>query len=174
MDASHIQHDHYLPCISRRTFLFTALSLVSLTAVDPLSIVHAAQRDAGLDTFMQVSKLVSKESLDPVTGAALYQALRQADQDFDANLSKLAKQIAARSGITVEALVENLDNTRQTVLRDTLNKVVSAWYLGVVGFRTFAYESALMFRMTDDVLSPPSYVRRGPLYWANSIHLPSH
>lgn len=174
MNASFIPHHHGLPGISRRKFLFTALSLAALAVVDPLAVVHAAQGNAGLDTFMQVSKRISKESLDPVTGAALYQALRQEDQDFDASLDQLAKQIAAKPGMTIEALAENLDKTKQTALRDTLNKVVSAWYLGVVGFRTYAYESALMFRLTDDVLSPPSYVRRGPLYWADSNSLPSN
>jgi hypothetical protein len=174
MDASHNLHGLALPALSRRKFLFTALSLVSLAVVDPWTIARAADGDAGLNTFMQVSKLVSKETLDPVTGAALYQALRQSDQAFDANLNQLAKQMAATPGITIEALAEKLDNTKQAALRDTLNKVVSAWYLGVVGFQTYAYESALMFRVTDDVLSPPSYVRRGPLYWAKSTNLPSN
>jgi hypothetical protein len=174
MNASHDLHGLALPALSRRKFLFTALSLAALVVVDPWTMARAADGDAGLNTFMQVSKLVSKEVLDPVTGAALYQALRQGDQAFDTNLSELARQIAATPGITIEALAEKLDNNKQTALRDTLNKVVSAWYLGVVGFQTYAYESALMFRVTDDVLSPPSYVRRGPLYWADSTNLPSH
>lgn len=174
MDASCMPPDHGLRNVSRRKFLFTALSLASLAAVDPWAVARVAQGDAGLDRFMQVSRRVSKETLNPVTGAALYQALRQEDQDFDANLSKLAQQLAAKPGMTIEALAENLDSTRQAALRNTLNKVISAWYLGVVGFRTYAYESALMFRLTDDVLSPPSYVRRGPLYWVNSISLPSN
>ena len=174
MDALHDSHGLALPTLSRRKFLFTALSLASLAVVDPWAIAHAAGSDAGLNTFMQVSRLVSKEPLDPVTGSALYQALRQSDQAFDAHLNELARQIAAAPGIAIEALAEKLDDNKQAGLRDTLSKVVSAWYLGVVGFRTYAYESALMFRVTDDVLSPPSYVRRGPLYWARSTDLPSN
>ncbi|GAB2569420.1 hypothetical protein GCM10027066_10090 [Dyella jejuensis] len=121
---------------------------------------------------MRVSKLVSKDASNPMTGAALYQALKRSDREFDANLGRLVTWIASTPGTTIEALAESLDGGRQAVMRDTLNKIVSAWYLGVVGFQTCAYESALMFRPTDDVLSPPSYVRRGPLYWAASIQLP--
>jgi hypothetical protein len=174
MDASHGLSGLVRPTLSRRKFLVTALSLASLAIVDPWAMAHAADDDAGLSAFMRVSALVSKESLDPVTGAALYQALRQGNQGFDASLNELAGLIAAAPGITIETLAQKLDDNKQAAWRDTLNQVVSAWYLGVVGFRTYAYESALMFRATDDVLSPPSYVRRGPLYWAKSIDLPSH
>jgi hypothetical protein len=70
-------------------------------------------------------------------------------------------------------LAETLDRQQRVSLRCTLNQIVSAWYLGVVRYRTYAYESAWMFRPVADVLSPPSYVRRGPLYWAHA-QLPSH
>jgi hypothetical protein len=175
MDASSNTHDRLLTKTGRRKFVFATLSLASLAVVDLWADVHAnaAAEDTGTNTFMQVSRLVSSKTLNPVTGAALYQALSQADRNFDANLAALAKQIAATPAITIEALADDLDRNQQTALRDTLNKIVSAWYLGVVGFRTYAYQTALMFSVVGDVLSPPSYVRRGPLYWTTSTSLPS-
>jgi hypothetical protein len=172
MDASSNRHGESVVNVSRRKFLFTALSLASLAVTAPLAIVHATGDDAGLNAFMQVSRLISVKATQVVTGAALYLALKQSDQDFDIRLNMLTRQMVATPGITTEALAENLDRTGQTDLRNTLNKMVSAWYLGVVGFKTYAYEGALMFGVVDDVLCPPSYVRGAPLYWVNSTYLP--
>jgi hypothetical protein len=172
MDASSNRPGGMPASVSRRKFIVTALSLASLAAVDPWAVVKAAGNDAGVDVFMQVSRLVSPKASNAVTGAALYQALKQGEPDFDGHLNLLAKQMAATPGITIDALADKLDQDKQTALRDTLNKIVSAWYLGVVGFKTYAYEGALMFGLVDDVLCAPSYVRGAPLYWANSTHLP--
>jgi hypothetical protein len=64
-------------------------------------------------------------------------------------------------------LAQALDASGEQALRKTLNQIVSAWYLGIVGARTFAYAGALMYRSTADVLSPPSYVHGGPLHWVS-------
>lgn len=148
----------------RRGFVLTAFALGALALVDPRTVVHAV--DAGFQNspFMTVSRLVSADTLSLTTGQALYEALK-GKAAFDANLNALAK-LAAAPGMTIETLASQLDDTRQHALRDTLNEIVSAWYLGIVGGRTYAYESALMYRPTADVLSPPSYVRAGPLSWA--------
>jgi hypothetical protein len=159
----------------RRKFVLATLSAATLAAFNlwPDGHAEAASEDSGTTTFMQVSKLVSPRATNAVTGAALYQALRHEQAEFDANLLMLAKQIDANPGITVESLAEVLEHNGMTGPRDTLNRIVSAWYLGVVGFKTYAYETALMFGVVSDVLSPPSYVRRAPLYWAESTELPS-
>ncbi|WP_322013767.1 sugar dehydrogenase complex small subunit [Paraburkholderia sp. J12] len=175
MIASDKANDPPSTRVGRRRFVFAAVSLAALGVVDLWSDVHASTATdyTGLDTFMQVSKHVAPKTLSPVTGAALYQALRDGDRNFDANLAALAKQIAASPDLAIEALADELDRNKQTTLRDTLNRITSAWYLGVVGFRTYAYETALMFGVVSDVLSPPSYVRRGPLYWVKSVSLPA-
>jgi len=148
--------------------VLTACSIAVLSLVEPLAVVRAAEADFNSSAFMTVSRLVAPVTLNPDTGAALYAALKLAEPAFDTNLQALAKLAAATPGISIEALAAKLDDTHQAALRATLNKVVSAWYLGEVGHRTFAYESALMYRPTADVLSPPSYVRGGPLNWAHS------
>ncbi len=163
--------------IDRREFIFTTLAFTVLPLVKWGDFFGAAQARADdgsgrVQAFMRVSKLISPD-INPVTGAALYQALKKADPDFDSKLSALESRAAATPAMTIELLAENLDRNGQKPLRDTLNSIVSAWYLGVVGFQTYAYRDALMFSSVKDVLSPPSYVRRGPLYWAASNGLPS-
>lgn len=176
----HSGHTHTVAPVApanarRRKFVLATLSAVSLAAANLWSDAGAetSAGSSGTQTFMEVSKLVSPRASNPVTGAALYQALRSEDKAFDANLLALAQHIAANPGMTVESLADLLDHHAQSGPRATLNRIVSAWYLGVVGFHTYAYEKALMFGVVGDVLSPPSYVRRGPLYWASSTGLPS-
>jgi hypothetical protein len=147
----------------RRGFVLTAFALGALALIDPRGAVRAV--DAGFQNspFMTVSRLVSTDALNVQTGQALYEALK-GKASFETNLNALAK-LAAAPGVTIETLAEQLDDTQQHNLRETLNEIVSAWYLGIVGNRTYAYASALMYRPTADVLSPPSYVRAGPLNW---------
>jgi fructose 5-dehydrogenase small subunit len=150
----------------RRGFVLGAVACAAALALaKPQAFVFAADADFKTSAFMTVSRLISS-TLDLRTGEALYEALRHTP-DFDADLRALAN-LAAAPGMTIEALAAQLDATQQKALRDTLNEVVAAWYLGIVENRTYAYQSALMYRPTADVLSPPSYVRAGPLSWATS------
>lgn len=168
MNALQSLHDDPGPHPGRRKFIVAALSMASLALVDPWAVVHATADATGFSAFMAVSKRISADSPNPITGQALYAALKQSDPNFDTRLDALAAQFAAKPDMTIEALAADLDRSKQTMLRDTLNTIVSAWYLGVVGYRTYAYENAWMFRTTADVLSPPSYVHGGPLSWADA------
>jgi fructose 5-dehydrogenase small subunit len=150
----------------RRGFVLSAAALAALALVEPQARVLAAGAELAGSAFMIVSRLVTGDALDPRTAQALYSALNR-KAGFAQNLETLAK-IASAPRMTVETLAAHLDATHQTALRDTLNQIVSAWYLGIVDNKTYAYRGALMYRPTADVLSPPSYVRAGPLNWANS------
>jgi hypothetical protein len=178
MNALHTGDERSPAQIDRRRFILATLSLavVELTGgalAQAASSAAVAGSDTAKSLFMQVSKLVSTKAVNIVTADALYVALRHSDPAFDANLLALARRMSGKPDFTVETLAADLDRDAQPALRATLNSIVSAWYLGVVGDRTYAYESALMFRSVDDVLSPPSYTRGAPLYWAASNNLPS-
>ncbi|WP_198155253.1 sugar dehydrogenase complex small subunit [Candidatus Burkholderia verschuerenii] len=145
--------------MSRRGFVLSSVALATLALAKPQAIVFASDADFQSGPFMIVSRLVSADALDLRTAQALYGALSK-KTNFDANLRALAN-LASVAGTTVETLAAQLDATQQHALRDTLNQVVSAWYLGIVDNKTYAYQSELMYRPTADVLSPPSYAR-GP------------
>jgi hypothetical protein len=150
--------------ISRRGFVLSSVALATLALVKPQAFVFASDADFQSSAFMNVSRLISADALDLRTGQALYDALSK-QPDFDANLRALAN-LASVAGVTVETLAAQLDATQQHALRETLDQIVSAWYLGIVDNKTYAYQTALMYRPTADVLSPPSYTRAGPLSWA--------
>jgi fructose 5-dehydrogenase small subunit len=150
--------------ISRRGFVLSSVALATLALVKPQAFVFASDADFQSSAFMNVSRLISADALDLRTGQALYDALRK-KPDFDANLRALAN-LASVAGVTIETLAAQLDSTQQHALRETLDQIVSAWYLGIVDNKTYAYQTALMYRPTADVLSPPSYTRAGPLSWA--------
>jgi fructose 5-dehydrogenase small subunit len=152
--------------LSRRGFVLTSAALAAMALVRPQAIVLASDTDFRNSAFMIVSRLVSPAASNARTGQALYDALRNTP-DFDARLQALAK-LASAPGAQIEALAAQLDATGQHALRDTLNRIVSAWYLGIVDNKTVAYQTALMYRATADVLSPPSYTHAGPLSWATS------
>jgi fructose 5-dehydrogenase small subunit len=55
-------------------------------------------------------------------------------------------------------------------LKDTALSIISAWYLGVItdaaGAEVFAFEKALMYQPTRDVMTIPSYAIAGPNGWS--------
>ncbi len=135
--------------LSRRGFVLSSVALAAMALVRPQAIVLASDADFRNSAFMTVSRLVSPDASDLPTAQALFGALAR-KPEFEAHLQALAK-LAATPGMIIDAL-------HQQALRDTLQDIVSAWYLGIVDNRTYAYRSALMYRPTADVLSPPSYV----------------
>ena len=152
---------------SRRTFLLRAVSTAALAVMAPASMHAAIAQDTYDDDFMRVSHVAVDGPLDVLTGRALHAALQRADAAFDGHLRELAHRIGTLPPTTVESLAQALDASGEQALRKTLNQIVSAWYLGIVGARTFAYAGALMYRSTADVLSPPSYVHGEPLHWVS-------
>lgn len=154
--------------LSRRRLVLAGAALATLSILSPASSGWAAVSHGERSLFMQVSQLITPESLSPQTGIALYSALKQQNPALDSHLQTLEKIISATPDITIEVLSDTLKKNQQQTELATLNGMVAAWYTGIVGHRTYAYETALMYRPTRDVLSPPSYTRGGPLNWKNT------
>lgn len=154
--------------LTRRRFVTASAAVAALSLVSPWSTSWAAEKVEPQQLFMSVSQLITPTVLSPQTGAQLYLALKQSNAAIDTQLQALAKIIAATPGISIEALVDSLKSNQHEDLLKTMNSIVAAWYTGIVNHRTYAYQTALMYQPTRDVLSPPSYTRGGPLNWANS------
>lgn len=154
--------------LSRRRFVTAGVALATLSLIPPVSAGWAATQIDHVGLFMQVSRLISRESLSPQTGAALYGALKAGNPTLDEHLRVLATMVTTDANLTIESLVDVLKSSQQPQLLATVHSMVAAWYTGIVDHRTYAYEGALMYRPTRDVLCPPSYTRGGPLNWANS------
>jgi fructose 5-dehydrogenase small subunit len=116
--------------------------------------------------FMELSALLIDHRLDAEVGARMAVAMMRMNptivQDIDAIIS-VAKQKHAR---IVEDFFADVPMGR---LKDTALAIISAWYTGVVenspDAEVFAFETALMYQPTHDVMTIPSYAISGPNGW---------
>lgn len=160
---------------SRRQFLIgtTVLATLSVTGLGALGLAHAqtaaANADADFFAFMKLSQyLTGKTTLDVEIGRAILAGLEGDDANARAIIAQI-NDFVARTNTPANALQSVLDGS-QPALAKLPKKVVTAWYLGVVGTgktaRTVAYEQALMYPPIADVIVMPSYARGVPGYWA--------
>lgn len=116
--------------------------------------------------FMLVSKLLVPHELDPFVGHKIHNALSDAEESFDNTVTALQDFITKNSVVDVEHLIPALTDT---ALKNSALKIISAWYSGVVhgksGDRVVAFEEALMFKVTNDVMTIPSYAKSAPNAW---------
>lgn len=160
---------------SRRQFLIgtAVLATLSVAGFGALSVANAqavsASAYADLSAFISLSKyLTGKTTLDVEIGRAILAGLHGDDANASATIAQL-NDLVARTNIPANSLQSVLDAS-QPALAKLPKKVVTAWYLGVVGTgknaRTVAYEQALMYPPIADVIVMPSYARGVPGYWA--------
>jgi hypothetical protein len=153
--------------LSRRGLLRTTAILGGLALAANLAgpfSAMAAVDDAA--SFTQLSEFLTGYTLDPVLGARFLAALKRRDGDLDAKLTALASLIQ-QSGVPNMDGFLALSGT-DPALMATATKIVSAWYLGVVGepedAELITYADSLMYRPTKGLLPIPSY-GPGPNAW---------
>jgi len=121
--------------------------------------------------FMALSALLTgAPKLNPRIGARLYSALSTQAIEFE-------KQAAALWQYSLDHKIKDVDNLAAAVGSDSalslvLHRIVSGWYLGVVGdggvtgnAKVIAFEQALMFDQVRDAVVVPTYCRAAPGYW---------
>ena len=116
--------------------------------------------NADQGAFLAASAILAgRKSLDGAQAKRLYAALVDEDPGFPGALRGLLALIDERK-IDPLQLQGTLD-TENSALAALPRKIVSAWYLGVVGegehARCLAYETALNAVVVADVLKPPTY-----------------
>jgi fructose 5-dehydrogenase small subunit len=120
------------------------------------------------DRFMQLSSLLIAHRLDRDVGSRLAAALRTKDPEFAAHTTALLDIAEKKKARIVE---EFFSDVPDGALKDTALLIISAWYLGVIidapGTEVFAYELALMYQPTIDVMTIPSYAISGPSGWTS-------
>lgn len=121
--------------------------------------------------FMALSALLTAApKLNPRTGARIYSALSTQAIEFE-------KQATALWQYSQDHKIQDVDNLASAVANDSalslvLHRIISAWYLGVVGdggvtggAKVIAFEQALMFDQVRDAVVVPTYCRAAPGYW---------
>ncbi|SMG60635.1 sugar dehydrogenase complex small subunit [Paraburkholderia susongensis] len=123
----------------------------------------------GLDAFLALSqRLTGRSSFDAVLGKRVYDALGHSNSQFAQNVAALNTWLQAHGGVPSDTVTQALQ-TDQPALAKSVDAIMRAWYLGLVGdaphIEVVAYEKALMFEPVSDVLTIPSYCRDVPFYW---------
>jgi fructose 5-dehydrogenase small subunit len=133
----------------------------------PVACADSATADFA-NRFMQLSSLLIPHQLDRDVGLRLSAALRTKDPEFAANTTALLDIAEKKNAKIVE---EFFSDVPEGPLKDTALLIISAWYLGVIvdapGTEVFAYELALIYQPTIDVMTIPSYAISGPNEWTS-------
>jgi hypothetical protein len=157
--------------LARRELLLGGLSLVGGLAVIPaLPAIAAAaswsQQSAA--QFMEISSLLIPHHLNEQVGQRIGAAMSGLNPALSEQVGALLAIAKSKNARIVE---EFFPDVPEGPLKETALAIISAWYLGVVSdapdAEVFAFEYALMYGPTKDVMTIPSYAISGPNGWSS-------
>jgi Membrane bound FAD containing D-sorbitol dehydrogenase len=121
---------------------------------------------------MEVSSFLAHH-LDADVGARLAVAMKALNPGIDQDIDKILDIAKTKNARVVEDFFPDFPDAE---LKDTALAIISAWYTGVVvdapNAEVFAYELALIYQPSSDVMTIPSYAISGPNGW-NACACPS-
>ncbi|GGF57215.1 hypothetical protein GCM10007301_16160 [Azorhizobium oxalatiphilum] len=154
--------------LSRRDLLRTtaAVGVAALAGTAAAPLPALAAQDAKAQNFLSLSEFLTGHKLDPVLGARYLAALEKRNPDLMSHVAAIRQIITTAGAADMDAFLA-LPGTDKTLMA-TGTKIISAWYLGVVGepedAELIAYADALMYRPTQGILAIPTY-GPGPDAW---------
>ena len=153
--------------LNRRRFLGVGASVMG-SAIIPYGFAAAPVTASGvpLRKFMEVSSLLIDHHLNAEVGGRLAAAMNGVYPDIEQNIDRILTIARNNNAKVVEEFYSDIPQGR--ILEIAL-AIVSAWYSGVIseapGSEVYAYELALMYQPTSDVMTIPSYAISGPNGW---------
>lgn len=155
--------------LTRRRLLLGGGLLAGVLALNlpaTLLALPEEQGDFG-QRFMRLSSLLVNHRLNPQIGRRMAAAMKQSNPQLPTITERLLAVADAHKASVVEdffsAIAEGTDKRAALA-------IISAWYKGVLvdapGAEVFAYEQALMYQPTADVMTIPSYAISGPNGWS--------
>lgn len=154
--------------LARRRVLIGGSVLVAASALHFPALLRGAPvaETAFTAQFMRISHLLIDHRLDDGVGARLAAAMRARDAGLPASVANLLKIADGKHARVVEDFHADIPEGPEKV---AAHAIIAAWYMGVVvdepDAEVFAYESALMFKPTGDVMTIPTYAISGPNGW---------
>jgi hypothetical protein len=116
--------------------------------------------------FMEVSSLLIDHRLDATVGARMAAAMLRTHPEIEQDIGAIIAIAKNKNAKIVEEFFADIPEGR---LKDTALAIISAWYTGVVDnssdAEVFAFETALMYQPTHDVMTIPTYAISGPNGW---------
>jgi fructose 5-dehydrogenase small subunit len=153
----------------RRRILIGGGVILGALAAPPIATIAADSAGSAYPSqFLELSGLLIPHRLDRDVGLRLAAALRMKDPAFEAKVTGLIQIAKTKNAKVVE---EFFPDVPEGALKDAALLIVSAWYLGVIvdapDAEVFAYELALMYQPTTDVMTIPTYAISGPNGWTS-------
>lgn len=153
--------------LTRRDVLVGGLLFGAIAALPTRSTVAApALSDEAAARFMEISSLLVPHRLKAEIGSRMGAAMMALNPTLLQQIDGLLSIARAKNARVVEDFFADVPDGP---LKDTALAIISAWYLGVVtgapDAEVFAYEYALMYGPTRDVMTIPSYAISGPSRW---------
>jgi hypothetical protein len=155
------------PNPTRRLLLFGIVSAYTASLI-PWALAQEAT-DADNGAFLALSAILAgRQSFDSAQAQRLYAALVANDPGFPAAAKGLLDMIEQRK-IDPMQLQKTLDDEKSP-LKLVPGRIVTAWYMGIVGdganARCVAFETALNAQVVADMLKPPTYAYGAYGSWA--------
>ena len=154
--------------LARREVVLRGAFLVGglATGLMPTQSAMAAWSEEASARFMEISLLLIPHRLDQEVGRRIGAAMGALNSQLSNQVTELLAIARNKNAKIVEDFFPDVP---AGPLKDTALAIISAWYLGVVSdapdAEVFAYEYALMYGPTKDVMTIPSYAISGPNGW---------
>ena len=155
--------------LARREILVGGLFIGGLAALPtlPALAAPASWSDQSAARFMELSRLLVPHRLNEEVGKRMGAAMAALNPSLSQHIDGLLAIARQKNAGIVEDFFPDVPDGP---LKETALSIISAWYLGVVtdapNAEVFAYEYALMYKPTSDVMTIPSYAISGPNGWS--------
>jgi hypothetical protein len=161
---------HRILTVSRRDTLVGGVVAVlagGMVASTHTSLAFAAVEPSTRDRFMRMSRLLINHQLSPDVGARIVETVASKYRDLPGMLEAINAIAERKQAKVVEDFFADIPDGE---LKDFAHWVILAWYSGCSSEKAdatvFAYEEALTFKTTSDVVTVPSYALSGPNRWS--------
>jgi hypothetical protein len=154
--------------LARRDVLLGGLFIGGIAALSMLPAIAAptSWSDQSAARFMEISRLLVPHRLNEAVGKRMGAAMGALNPLLSQQMEGLLSIARQKDARIVEDFFADVPDGP---LKDAALSIISAWYLGVVtdapDAEVFAYEYALMYQPTRDVMTIPSYAISGPNRW---------
>ena len=154
--------------LARRKVLVGGLIIGGIAALPTLPVIAAptSWSDQSAARFMEISLLLVPHRLNDEVGKRMGAAMAALNPSLSQQIDGLLAIAREKNARIVEDFFADVPDGP---LKETALSIISAWYLGVVtdapDAEVLAYEYALMYQPTRDVLTIPSYAISGPNGW---------
>jgi fructose 5-dehydrogenase small subunit len=155
--------------LARREVMIGGAFLVGglATGLMPTQSAMAAWSEEASARFMEISSLLIQHRLNQDIGRRMGAAMGALNSQLSDQVTELLTIAKNKNAKIVEDFFPDIP---EGPLKATALAIISAWYLGVVtdaaDAEVFAFENALMYQPTRDVMTIPSYAISGPNGWS--------